>query len=739
MGFFDWLRGKAFEGGVEKYPEVGDGYTTPLERVYVIGDLTGLPLLKFASLSGEKVWESIGDRTTNSDYDVVIVGGGVSGMACAAKGISMGKKVLVLEAGQSFQTVKSYPANKPIFAEPKNQLDDLYLKIQNGSKESLLVDLKTFETKNKIPILENKRVVSLSKDTKGNYIIVTEDGSNFLTSHVVLAMGKSGDPRKLGVIGESLSHVYYRLIDPQDFKDKTVVIVGGGDSALESAIALSKTAQHVTLIHRKSGFDRAKESNRIEWGEAVSRGMSQLLESEVREILPNAVIVSSKSEPTKKIKSDAVLILIGSEAPLDFLKKLGIPISGEKGFKELVGLVSVLGFAMLAYLGKASFYGNDWYSTYALIGICFTITFGLCWLYLHSKDKGWSFPQGWSLFRNMYLVFAFLYFGMVYFLARYADYKFLEKLPSFHFTMLYSATILIFGIRRIIVRPTQYIKFQTISLILVQVFPLFLLPEVILPFLGKMDCLGSESGLIRSQLFPKEAYWFAYRFVLAWPLNLGALYGVPLTSFWFYYGLFLTFILIPFLVWRYGKGAYCGWICSCGGLAETLGDEHRQKMPHSKFAYKIEHSGQFVLLFAFIFTIAKWIEPNGLFDSIKWIYDLVVDIGLAGVIGLGIYFFASGRIWCRMYCPLAALMHIYAKFSQFRIFSDKKKCISCNVCTKVCHQGIDVMGFANKGIPMDSVQCVRCSACVSQCPTGVLTFGRETKNGPIFDRINGTL
>ena len=73
---------------------------------------------------------------------------------------------------------------------------------------------------------------------------------------------------------------------------------------------------------------------------------------------------------------------------------------------------------------------------------------------------------------------------------------------------------------------------------------------------------------------------------------------------------------------------------------------------------------------------------------------------------------------------LAALMHLYARFSRFRIFADKKKCISCNVCTSVCHQGIDVMNFANKGLPMEDPQCVRCSACVQSCPTGVLTFGQ---------------
>jgi polyferredoxin len=105
-------------------------------------------------------------------------------------------------------------------------------------------------------------------------------------------------------------------------------------------------------------------------------------------------------------------------------------------------------------------------------------------------------------------------------------------------------------------------------------------------------------------------------------------------------------------------------------------------------------------------------------------YGWFVDLFLAGILGYGLYFWFSGRMWCRFACPLAALMHVYARFSRFRILSEKKKCISCNVCTSVCHQGIDVMSFANKGLPMEDPECVRCSACVQSCPTGVLWFGQ---------------
>ena len=113
-------------------------------------------------------------------------------------------------------------------------------------------------------------------------------------------------------------------------------------------------------------------------------------------------------------------------------------------------------------------------------------------------------------------------------------------------------------------------------------------------------------------------------------------------------------------------------------------------------------------------------------------YKWGVDVFLACVLGYGVYFWYSGRVWCRFFCPLAALMHVYAHFSRFAIIADKKKCISCSQCTAACHQGIDVMSFANKGAPIRDPECVRCSACVETCPTGALSFGQVNRAGQII-------
>jgi len=301
----------------------------------------------------------------------------------------------------------------------------------------------------------------------------------------------------------------------------------------------------------------------------------------------------------------------------------------------------------------------------------------------------------------------------------------------------------------------------------VQALPLFLLPELILPWLGYNGVFDTGGGaMLGDSLFERfipedaylahewpewghpRAYWRAYGLILAWPLMVYNVFTHEPIAGWLLISFVQTFVIIPLLVWRFGKGGYCGWICSCGGLAETMGDTLRHKMPHGPFWNRLNMVGQGILATAFALLVIRvlgWIWPESWmstsFDlllngkrsdgmtvnplSWKWTVDVIV----AGVLGVGLYVKYSGRVWCRFACPLAALMHIYARFSRFRIIAEKKKCISCNICTSVCHQGIDIMNFANKGLPMADPQCVRCSACVQSCPTGVLSFGRVNRSG----------
>jgi ferredoxin len=313
--------------------------------------------------------------------------------------------------------------------------------------------------------------------------------------------------------------------------------------------------------------------------------------------------------------------------------------------------------------------------------------------------------------------------------------------PAFWVTLAYSAVVLGFGVRRIRRRATPYVTAQTWTLIAVQVVPLFLLPEIVLPLLGANGLLPAP---LADALFPAVSYghgreyWRAYGFILAWPLNVYNIFTHEPLWAWIGIGAIQLFVLLPLGVWRFGKGFYCGWICSCGALAETLGDDHREKMPHGPGWNRLNLAGQALLGLAtllLLVRIAGWMIPGDdlwsallegpLLAGWKW----GVDVLLGGVLGLGLYFWFSGRTWCRFFCPLAALLNVYARFSRFAIVPEKARCISCNQCTSACHMGIDVMTPAQRGEPMQDPQCVRCSACVHACPTGVLQFGQVDAQG----------
>jgi polyferredoxin len=422
--------------------------------------------------------------------------------------------------------------------------------------------------------------------------------------------------------------------------------------------------------------------------------------------------------------------MIGREAPLEFFRRSGVKIAGELGGKGWTALGLFILFCAFIYNWKAGGSLTQFFQNHNWFPFNLTSLFG-------AVSLNFDDPKTLA--------------GML---------KVTLTEPGFYYSLAYTFLVVIFGVRRINRRKTPYIKVQTLSLTLFQVIPLFFLPYFILPFMGINGLF--DSGLLKSiadSLFPivdyghGREYWRAFGFILAWPLFIWNVFTWQPMWGWLIISLTQTFVIIPGIIYFWGKGAYCGWICSCGALAETLGDTFRQKMPHGAFWNRVNMVGQVTLAIALLLLITRiisWISPhsfigqplNGFYEGLLYGWSLfgvqlnykwVVDVFLAGIVGYGVYFWFSGRVWCRFACPLAALMHIYARFSRFRILADKKKCISCNVCTSVCHQGIDIMNFANKGLPMEDPECVRCSACVQSCPTGVLQFGQiDRKSGNII-------
>lgn len=741
QNYYHWLHGRWPDRAVEKQPLVNANGTTNVKGTYVVGDLTGVPLLKFSSDTGTKAVKAIVEdidfnaRTkTAAVHDLVIIGGGVSGYAAAIEAKKHDLNFKILEANQPFSTIENFPNKKPIYTYPTQMRPegDLQFSSKVTHKESLLEELKQQISEQGITtdIAQASHV-----ERKGSIIKVhLENGETLQAHRVIIAIGRSGNYRKLNVEGESLDKVTNRLIDPKVYANTKLLIVGGGDSALEAAIATANEDAQVTLSYRKSEFSRAKSENIEQVNSLVDKGKINLaMSTNVTKISSNEVVLKTPSGETKAIENNYVLLATGREAPLDFFRRSKMAISGES---TAIGWAAfVLFFIALTALYDWKGYGflNSFWGSFSYPDQMPALIGGMGeWWQQQVNDRS-------TLIGTIAVSL---------------------KSRSFYYTVLYTLLIGVFGWQRIQRRKTPYVTVQTTVLFLIQLFPLFLLPEIILPLLGYNGVFDAGMGKsFADALFPSyisaqelaahtwpewghpRAYWHAYSFIFAWPLGVYTVFTDTPQVAWLVIGAIQTFVIIPLIVMKWGKGAYCSWICSCGAMAETMGDQHRHKMPHGSKWNKLNMLGQFILLVAatlLVIRILGWIYPdtwmNQLFSlflkgenkdyqlvnafSYKW----VVDIFLAGILGFGLYFKYSGRTWCRFACPLSALMHIYSRFGRFAIVSEKSKCISCNQCTSVCHQGIDVMAFASKGEPMTDPQCVRCSACVQTCPTGTLSF-----------------
>ncbi len=299
--------------------------------------------------------------------------------------------------------------------------------------------------------------------------------------------------------------------------------------------------------------------------------------------------------------------------------------------------------------------------------------------------------------------------------------QFLSGNPAgqwFLYGFIYSVAMTLMAIRMFIkYRHNNYQIVRTAVVLFFQIIFAFLVPEILVRF---------------------NQPW--YDFKNAWPLDYDFFFQYNITNliesgslgiFMFVWGMALSFIIIPVLVYFYGKRWYCSWVCGCGGLAETLGDPYRQHSDKSLKAWKFErYIIHGVLVFAIVMTIitlyAFFTGSNKVLGidsyTIQRTYGFLIGSIFSGVIGTGFYPIFGNRTWCRFGCPLAAYMGLVQriKSAKFRITTNGGQCISCGNCSTYCEQGIDVRAYAQKGEDIIRSSCVGCGVCSAVCPRGVL-------------------
>ena len=424
---------------------------------------------------------------------------------------------------------------------------------------------------------------------------------------------------------------------------------------------------------------------------------------------------------------------------------------GEQYQYKIYGKPHTLSFELAKIAGKGSakeLPGTLWLLTFGL-GILGALLFILPNLFLLGKagikNNGIYLESSTNrgFIAWLVLVYLVLFYLVLYFMPDYVvNWTYILDPISktlngglasqwFVYGFLYCIIMLVMATRMYIkYRHNKYQLIRTTSVLFFQIVFAFLIPEI----MTSLNMPGYDF---------KNAFPLDYDFFFDWNLN-SLLNSGGIGIFILVWGIILTLIIVPVMVYFFGKRWYCSWVCGCGGLAETLGDPYRQHSDKSLNAWKLERwLIHFVLLFSLVMTLVTLYTYFTGTDSLlginsQWIkdtYSFLIGAWFAGVIGTGFYPIFWNRVWCRFGCPLAAYLGFIQRFkSRFRITTNGGQCISCGNCSTYCEQGIDVRAYAQKGENIVRSSCVGCGVCSAVCPRGVLKLENAPENG----RINPT-
>jgi thioredoxin reductase (NADPH) len=330
VGAITMVMAKASSGA--DMPVISEEHETSVENLFIAGELGGLALIKNAVNQGRDSVDVIAPRVAHMSgstpeqdvWDVVIIGAGPAGISASLRAAEHKLKAVTLERESVGGTVSKYPRQKLVMTSPVEfPLHGRFHKT-SLSKEELLAFWEKVMQRTDLNIHTGEGVEAVKKEDDGLFRVRTAI-KEYRSRAVVLALGRAGTPRKLGVKGEELPHVLYRLIEADQFVHMNILIVGGGDSAVEAAMGLAHQAGNkVTLSYRKNEFSRLKDRNAKRIAEHMNSGkLDVLFNSMPTEFRVGSLSIEVGGE-IRELPNDFVWIFAGGTPPSDFLKAAGI-------------------------------------------------------------------------------------------------------------------------------------------------------------------------------------------------------------------------------------------------------------------------------------------------------------------------------------------------------------------------------------------------------------------------------
>lgn len=315
-------------------PRIRENFETNVPGIYIVGELGGMGLIRNAFEQGRQCVDGIvkeNRKARDGMHDAIIVGCGPAGLSASLHCLTRGLRFLTIEKEDIGGTVRYYPRKKIVMTSPVKVPGYGKLDFREVVKEELIGVWDDIVSKTGLEVETGETVTEVRRREPG-FEVVTESGVH-RTERVILAIGRRGVPRKLGIPGESSSRVAYALREPEAYRDDRITVVGGGDSAIEAALALADQPGNVVrLSYRGANFNRAKQSNRERiHGAAENGSVKLLLSTQPKGIGTDHLVYTDADGTERRIDNDRVFIFIGGELPTPFLERCGVEVETRFG------------------------------------------------------------------------------------------------------------------------------------------------------------------------------------------------------------------------------------------------------------------------------------------------------------------------------------------------------------------------------------------------------------------------